>query len=155
MPKSQKHHGGLIDTWGRRNRILPDRRCENCKKIFRPLKKSSKYCSRPCAWANNGGHNKKPETWWTNNKGYIVGRIWIDGTKIFVRKHRWVMEKYLKRPLTRGEVVHHINGDRSDNRIENLEITLHGHHSTYHNKRRIYKKGYKKNKLLKKIDGDA
>lgn len=60
--------------------------------------------------------------WYTNHQGYVVRSRSINGKVERQQEHRVVMSESLGRELTRVENVHHKNGIRDDNRLENLEL---------------------------------
>lgn len=101
--------------------------CPVCKKAF-TVRQGDRghppvHCSRQCAnKALNSKTGAESPSWKGGRRrlltGYIVVRV--DGKEVM--EHRHVMEMRLKRCLTRDEVVHHINGQRDDNHVENLVV---------------------------------
>lgn len=105
---------------------------------FIPTFKNRKHTSKTrlkMSIAQSGPNNANFKGRRKTKEGYIW--IWkLDhpsATKRgYVKEHRLMMEKYLGRYLERNEVIHHKNGIRDDNRIENLELFLDGDHKRFH-----------------------
>lgn len=97
--------------------------CAYCKK---PLVKNChprvQYCSKSCAMNNrivHGGGQAKPNG---SRRSHSTGYTLIKHNGLWIMEHRVVMEQKLGRPLHPRERIHHKNGDRKDNRPENLEL---------------------------------
>ena len=73
----------------------------------------------------------------THSSGYVYVLVGLDHPMAngygYALEHRLVMAEKLGRQLTAGEVVHHINGIRADNSVQNLELFgSHGEHMRHH-----------------------
>lgn len=93
---------------------------ELCFKNKKDFQKGHKFCG-----LNPGFKKKDSKTIYVKYK-----RIYIN--KKHVTLHRYLMELHLGRKLERSEHIHHINGNKLDNRIENLVIISQSEHSRLH-----------------------
>jgi hypothetical protein len=115
------------------------RKCSRCKKDFNPSSrhKTCPKCrtaikKKPCPecgqretayhrciiCANKARIGSGSQRWVNPTNGYVT--FVVDGVKY--QEHRYIMQQHLGRNLVPGENVHHINGVRDDNRLENLEL---------------------------------
>lgn len=77
---------------------------------------------------NNHGERRKRQADTLRGRGSGKGYTKVNG----VHRHRAVAEKMLGRPLKRGEIVHHIDGDKKNDTPENLQVMTQSEHIRKH-----------------------
>ncbi len=128
-----------IPTRDRHDHPTSDKVRENARRVGRGRKgtKQTAEAKRKMSDAKKGrmlnpseygGHTK-------NRSGYVYvynpthPHCSSDG---YVMEHRLVIEQYIGRHLKKDESVHHINRNRKDNRLENLQLMTRSEHAKLH-----------------------
>ncbi len=133
---------------------MKERKCEVCGSMF--LKYTGKTCSSQCfseiMRKHSTGVKKTPETLeklknalprsakhhaWkggktVNDRGYVL--VKEQDSKKYVREHRVIVERALGRKLSSSEHIHHIDGDKKNNKLNNLMVVSREQHMAIHKK---------------------
>jgi hypothetical protein len=89
------------------------------------------YCDRRCRADFERSTTERPTRY--KQAGYWMLRWNVGGRYRYQFEHRFVWEQH-NGPVPDGYVVHHRNEDKSDNRIDNLELMLRSEHTRLHHR---------------------
>jgi hypothetical protein len=154
-----------------RTKTLTHWKCDNCGEEFSKIRNgkydtnSKSYCKTCISkiglnkLASLAGYESKVKNQFEPKVGSVIidkdgyRQIYIgknypyrNGGYTHIREHQYVMELHLERRLKKGEIVHHIDGDKKNNNLDNLFLTSVEEHNKLHAESEsilfdLYKKG--------------
>ena len=71
------------------------------------------------------------EYYFCKSRGYCISCSKIGNSNEFLHRSKW---KYYRGPIPEGHVVHHIDHDKLNNKISNLQLMTHAEHTGHHQK---------------------
>src|SRR3990167_1989607 len=109
-------------------------RCEKCGKEFADwISSKRQFCSRRCWYGKRRSLLGYQAPAWKDaktdhNSGYLLvsrnGQLYLE--------HRWIMEQHIGRKLLPNEHIHHIDGNKKNNKLDNLALLTQEDHTRLH-----------------------
>lgn len=154
-----------------RTKTLTHWKCDNCGEEFSKIRNgkydtdAKSYCKKCISkiglnkLASLAGYDSKVKNKFEPRVGSIIidkegyPQVYIgknypyrEGGYTHIREHQYIMEMHLGRRLLKGEIVHHIDGNKKNNKLENLYLTSVEEHNKLHAESEsilfeLYKKG--------------
>ena len=129
-----------IKPYLKKSRIKICKECERPFVIRQSVYNKRVTCSLKCAakMRTRLFKGKNAPNWKGGKSINFLGWTWVycpehpKSHNNYVAEHRLIMEKEIGRRLESEEIVHHINGIKTDNRIENLELHNRSSHGMLH-----------------------
>jgi hypothetical protein len=166
----KKSKYGKLSTY-QRTKTLTHWKCDNCGEEFSKMRNgkynpnAKSYCKSCISkiglnkLASLAGYESKVKNIFEPKVGSVVidkegyPQVYIGknypyrkGGYTHIREHQYVMEIHLGRKLEKGEIVHHIDGNKRNNSLDNLYLTTVEEHNKLHAESEsilfeLYKKG--------------